>query len=763
MLTYYEVMTTDLGLLTTAADKWDSMAGELKKVETRYGDSVQKITMGQSWTGVSVGVAHTSFAATRYEYSAAQIQAKAVASLLRDAHGQFTDLKKRVESARDDAIKAGMAVSEQGNVAYDYAKLTAQERSAIHHDPDGETSIRTAVATWQQHINDCVKAVSEADQGVKIALEAVVVDSNKDAFGKGNDETLDGFNAGAQGDIEVYEARNAEDIATRINSGEKVSEADYAELNRSFRDNSSRPEFTQTFLNGMGAENTLKFTNKLNDHAYGDDKGNKQRYLDLQKGLANSLSNAMQDPKSDFYKNFRTQLNKAGLESYDLKQIGDSPNAISRDHGQKVRGYQSLVTLMQNGDGYSTPFLHDVASDIRKAEDKKQGGDPNIWDLNGDFSVDNKGWFANDPLDGVLGIMSKNPEAATSYFDPGPDGKNDNLQYLLKDRDWKFDDTPVWQGNFETNHDLESEGKDARTGLGLALEASTTGREPGVAAAHHGHHSEAEARVMQQTISILDADGKGDAIADNLKAPLGRALVDYTADTHSILSGTSPGSPVGQDRITAHGDESSITSGKHSLLRVMRGVADGEVGTGPTGQPISAYDVMYESERRYSAEYLTHAKPAGPGEAGNVVGDWDNRARHIGEVFGSMNAIGSDITLDDRDTKIGNMNDAARYGYHGFGGLITQFPVIGDPAQRMIDAATYEWSKDVAAEHEAMALKKESKDAAAGVGATNSLIDSFATGQGAHGSVAHEHARGEAKQSYITGREDAYSALRTRK
>ncbi|MFE9931166.1 hypothetical protein [Streptomyces sp. NPDC005533] len=86
MLTYYEVMTTDLDLLTAAADKWDSMAGELKKVETRYGDSIQKITMGQNWTGISVGVAHTSFAATRYEYSAAQIQAKAVASLLRDAH-----------------------------------------------------------------------------------------------------------------------------------------------------------------------------------------------------------------------------------------------------------------------------------------------------------------------------------------------------------------------------------------------------------------------------------------------------------------------------------------------------------------------------------------------------------------------------------------------------------------------------------------------------------------------------------------------------
>ncbi|MFB7053499.1 hypothetical protein ACFCXT_10295 [Streptomyces vinaceus] len=191
---------------------------------------------------------------------------------------------------------------------------------------------------------------------------------------------------------------------------------------------------------------------------------------------------------------------------------------------------------------------------------------------------------------------------------------------------------------------------------------------------------------MQQTISILDAAGKGDAIADNLK-----------------------------------------------------------------------------SERRYSADYLTHTKPAGPGETGNVVGDWDNRARHVDEVFGAMNAIGSDVTLDDRDTKIGNMNDAARYGYHGFGGLITQFPITGDPAQRMIDAATYEWSKDVAAEHEAVALKQESKATSAGIGATNSLIDSFATQQHAENTVAHNHAKGEAQQSYITGREDAYSALRTRK
>ncbi|WP_329194445.1 MULTISPECIES: hypothetical protein [unclassified Streptomyces] len=208
-------MSTNLDLLTTAAGKWEAMAGELGKVETRYGDSVQKITMGNTWNGVSSGTAQSGFAGTRYEYSAAQIQAKAIGSLLRDAHEKFTDLKHKVESARADAIAAGMTVSEQGHVAFDWDKLTASERSAYHHDPDGEASIRTAVTKWQQHIDDRVKAVSELDQNVKLALEASVVDSNKDALGKGADMSLTGFNAGAEGDLTkavkaAQEAKKAE-------------------------------------------------------------------------------------------------------------------------------------------------------------------------------------------------------------------------------------------------------------------------------------------------------------------------------------------------------------------------------------------------------------------------------------------------------------------------------------------------------------------------------------------------------------------------
>lgn len=71
----------------------------------------------------------------------------------------------------------------------------------------------------------------------------------------------------------------------------------------------------------------------------------------------------------------------------------------------KVHGYQSLVTLMQHGDGYGRDYLEDLGDDMIKAEKKN----PDIWDLKGEYSGNQDGWFANDPVDGVLGIMSHEP------------------------------------------------------------------------------------------------------------------------------------------------------------------------------------------------------------------------------------------------------------------------------------------------------------------------------------------------------------------
>ncbi|GAA2950370.1 MULTISPECIES: hypothetical protein [Streptomyces] len=136
MPSYEEIVQINLSALTTAADGWKTMAGKFKTLEDLYEDDVQSISKGQLWTGESASVSSTNFALTRSEYDAAQKEAKAMESLLRDAHGQLTELIGRVKSAVAEAEKAGMKVSGQGVASYDFSKVDTQTKYSIQHDPD---------------------------------------------------------------------------------------------------------------------------------------------------------------------------------------------------------------------------------------------------------------------------------------------------------------------------------------------------------------------------------------------------------------------------------------------------------------------------------------------------------------------------------------------------------------------------------------------------------------------------------------------------
>ncbi|MFE2097864.1 MULTISPECIES: hypothetical protein [unclassified Streptomyces] len=199
MPTYHEIMTTDLSALTTAADRWDGMAKEFHKQELAYQRDVCGITLGPGWSGQSADAANGRFNVTLKQFQAAQVEAKAVASLLREAHTDFTNIRKKLESARADAVKAGMAVSEGGVVSYDTTKLSEGERTALHHDPDYQESVGKAKASWQAEINRLVKEMCDTDSEVENALTRVVIDSDL------SDGTLTGFNSRAHGDLKTYE------------------------------------------------------------------------------------------------------------------------------------------------------------------------------------------------------------------------------------------------------------------------------------------------------------------------------------------------------------------------------------------------------------------------------------------------------------------------------------------------------------------------------------------------------------------------------
>ncbi|MET9362591.1 hypothetical protein ABZX93_16970 [Streptomyces sp. NPDC006632] len=737
MPTYQEILATDLSTLTTAATKWDEMAGQFHERETLYHDKVHTITLPTQWVGESSQAANATFGITLNEYKSAQTEAKAMASLLRDAHTQFVDLRKKLESERDAAIKDGMTVSATGYVTFDTSKLTQAEMSAYHHDPDYQQSSRQAAGGWQTRIDNAVRSICDADEGFEVALVQVVKDSVI------SDGTSNGFNGRAKGDIEEYEADEGRDIALRVDAG-KATAHDYQELQRLFRDNSGDKAFSQTLLDDLGADGTLKLSNSLDNLAYYKDKKQSGQYLDIQKGLATTLATATHDTGSAFYKRFRSDMQKAGTEEFKLDGLSKIPD-------ERVRGYQSLVTLMQRGSGYSGQFLTDTADDIRHAETAytAQGKLGSVWSQRDKFSGADRGWFANDPLDGVLGIMSHDPATSTAYLDPA---HNDNLKYLLHGRDWDtvVDHFATPPGGTTQGMPVGVEDGDVRQGFGAALEAATTGGAPG---AYHpiGQHTAAQANILQQTIATLNEDKHADNLPKNLTQPLAHILTSYTADTHETF-GYTDSHYTGE----AGGVWTDKQGGAHlaapvgDLTKVMRGIANDP----------EAFGHLYGAEQVYSHDVL-----AGLPQDANAT-DIGVPVRKNSRAIGAYDGIRADIIYDERFKKT---QWAADFN-HGLGtslstalmfNPVSDLSPVGDLATKSLDLWTYESNKEHTAEANLAATEENAKTYDAGQRDVEHMVRQWAQSRGHDIDSSYtQSVLQDGQSSYSDGRNYALDHLR---
>ncbi|MGV9695249.1 hypothetical protein ACWDTR_05800 [Streptomyces sp. NPDC003470] len=516
MPTYHEIMTTDLGALTTAADRWDGMAGELAKQEKVYRRDVHGISMGTGWVGLSADAANRRFDVTLREFGSAQTEARAVAGLLRDAHTQFVELRGRLRAARREAVDAGIRVSEQGRVSLDTERLPDAERRTLHVDPAGW---QEAVRSWQDRIDKAVRDVTDADAGVRIALHAVVVDSGVAAGGKG-------FNGEAKDDVETYEGEAAEKALEKLRDGGRLSDREIAELERTFRDNSDDPAFSRALLDGLGAQGTLTLTNELNDLIHVRGGGRAGHYAAIETGLADALASATRDTGSSWYRGWREDMREAGVERH-----GTDAQGARLD---KAVGYQSLVTLMQKGHGYAPDMLGDLTDDMIAAERK----DPGIWQLKGEYAGKRDGWFANDPVDGMLGIMSRDPDAAAAYL-----ASDEKMTYLLKDRDW--DVTLHEREGAKVGTYAPGADGDDRAGLGAALQAAATGIDPADGNARYVEHTRQNDAVFKSAITTLSA--RGDDFPPSLRTPMANILVNHGGTVHESMSDVAvAGSPLDQ-------------------------------------------------------------------------------------------------------------------------------------------------------------------------------------------------------------------------
>ncbi|MFL4948730.1 hypothetical protein ACJ6WE_15450 [Streptomyces sp. MMS24-I31] len=505
-------------MLTTAADRWDGMAAEFEKQEKVYRRDVHRISMGRSWTGLSADGAKARFAITLKEFQYAQTEAKAVASLLRDAHTQFAELRGRLKAVCREAITAGMRVSERGlvSLAPDRTAKDRGEEASRHGGDDA------AVRSWQDRLDKAVRDVTDADTGVRIALAAVVADSDVLAGGRG-------FNGKALGDIEKYEAEPAEQMLAKLSKGAHLSRAELAELERAFRDNSDDEAFSRTLLDGLGAAGTIRLTNELNDLIHVRGGHGASTYSTIETGLADTLAKATRDTNSQWYRHWRAGMQHAGVERYATGAQGARLD--------KAVGYQSLVTLMRKGHGYGRGMLENLTDDMITAEKRE----PGIWHLKGAYAGRNGGWFANDPVDGMLGVMSRDPATAMHFLN-----SDAHMRYLMKERDWNVTlhehGNPKW-GDYSPGLDTDN-----RAGFGAALQAATTGIDPANEHAHYVPHTKQNEAVLKSTLGYL-AD-QGDDFPPTLRKPMANILVNHGATVHASMSEIDISkSPLKQDEL----------------------------------------------------------------------------------------------------------------------------------------------------------------------------------------------------------------------
>lgn len=660
-LDYETIVHSDLGVLDDAAEAWKSMGDRYATLVGRYRDHVKAAVDADTWRG-SAAMAYGSQArVTLEEFAGARDEARAVGKLLREAHATLQKHKERVESVRDRAKAAGITVSARGHCTVDLDRLRAKDVVKAERYAHNPLARQEAEHAWTSRIVRAVQDTQDADHNMKLALAAASSDGNRGL--------PDGFNGALPGDAGAANAARARTLYAALGRGEPLSPWEMRDLRFLARENAHDREYSRTLLNSLGPDGVIAAANRLSQLTHEGSPAHHAGSAALEKSLATTLATATSVPpfrdadgkrlppgskeygaryrawlKSDdgaFYRSWRKKTRVAGTKQF-TACAGASPGGS----GPRVRGYQSMVTLMQKGDGYSPQVLFDLADDIREAEEHE----PDIWDRKHETSGRDLSWFANDPLDGTLGMMSENPAAATAYLDPKSDPdpldgqhRNDRLADLVNDRDWKVVDASSWQGNVEVSQG-DALDDDAYGGFGKLLKTATTGRLPDSdLGATPAAHSAANARVMHDVVemfgkkpSLIQKDGA----FEDLRPALGDMTADYSADVQRLMY---------RDDLPVSGASARFEAGAlHGFL--------GAVARDP-----HAYGAIAAAQHAYTASHLHDVlKDLPPGsDRSDAAMDGQHAVRGGAKVLGILSEAKAAALFEDRVSEVQEFNEKA--------------------------------------------------------------------------------------------------------
>ncbi|MBB1255887.1 hypothetical protein H3146_21360 [Streptomyces sp. OF3] len=650
MVQYADIKHIDCKKLTVAAESWTAAAKRYSALQRTYETSVQTPLKRSGWKGQPASSAAISMAATNRDLSAAESEARAVGKILEEGSRKLSALLKALEGKESAIRKDGLHVAADGTVWGTLATdKDGDTRVAKSGDREQQiASLNARVRKWQREINDIVLRVANVDASLKAALDKATGVTDKE----GNPR----FNGNASSDLERAKIKRGEELITKLNSGESLTSGERDELRAITNDAARDRGLSKRFMTAIGPNSFLRLSGWL-QYMKATEKGNiRADYSDIAKNMAGVLASATKDEKDA--KEWAAKFKEVGTRAYSWNENGRaaSPSLANGDgYRYSLKGYQALMTIMKEGRGYSKEFLHAITDGIREVEEKER----TAWKTH--LGTYPRGSIV-DPLDAALGIMAKQPEAATGYLTPG-------LLKHMDGREWK-----VLEGSGVMGGPYEKELSDTRDGFGKFLEAAATGRPPGVDPPDgRPDHSAGERKAVGVIMDHFKNPGKA-GIHPELRQPISRILADYSENVYET---------VGKWKLTLK-ENDVLGVNVNDLNSIIYAVSEDP----------NAHRVLFNSQAAEIARQLDenldrrHFAPTGTfdsraadyaKEAGTVLGVIDKaRAEAIGAEF--------EKALSSKDQK-------KLTAYHTVGAAITIIPGIGDAMQRALDSALYGYTE----------------------------------------------------------------------
>ncbi|UZJ33496.1 DUF6571 family protein [Streptomyces endophytica] len=470
MVAFSDLLHADLGKLQAAADEWRLLPKKYQGLHELFEARVTK-PLKSDWHGQAADQAQLSLTKVKEQYTAAAQEAHAIATLLLDAHAEFSAAQKKLRRIIDEEAPAeklqvldnGMVIDTdpgtQGFMAGGYSDVFHPDRKAKIED-------------IQRRIQKVLRDATAADEAANWALRQDA-NGNNASFNKNIYTSLDS-------------ARDAKkDMAEALRLTKKGEDLTTDELDRLGKILSKRKTdmvFAERFATTLGPKGALEFWREASGPNSGERGPERNAALaQLQAGLGSTLGIA-------------TQSDSVAMDEWKEKMLALGPQTIDPGGpgGPSAKGYQLMSSLMRSG-SYDTDFLNDYGRSLVSFERTHKALTPQLlWAPDSvmarvDYSGEGGG---SDPMKGLMDALAKNPEAATQFLDPGVNNEDDRLKYLAGEREWPKD---------------TFDGKTGHHSLALAIEAGATG--PGGDSEYGSRdHTEAQTRVMRDAVNALGGE-----------------------------------------------------------------------------------------------------------------------------------------------------------------------------------------------------------------------------------------------------------------